>query len=122
MIHTHSLQIVSLDDGGLFDRATLSIAEAESGNDANKTLLVARYRALSRFRLQEYFDREGEGVLMAVMLCRKAMVTMITIKAGEAAGCNVPAALTVCRMCAAAAASKRVLRGHSARPPLGAWI
>lgn len=54
------MQIVCLEEGALFDRATLSIAEAESGNDANKLLLVARYRALSRFRLQEYFDREGE--------------------------------------------------------------
>jgi hypothetical protein len=50
---------VCLEEGALFDRATLCIAEAESGNDAAKTLLVARYRALSRFHLQQYFDSEG---------------------------------------------------------------
>jgi hypothetical protein len=52
-------QIVCLEEGALFDRATLCIAEAECGNDATKTLLVARYRALSRFHLQQYFDSEG---------------------------------------------------------------
>jgi hypothetical protein len=54
-------QIVCLEEGALFDRATLSIAEQEGLYDASKALLVARYRALSRFRLQEYFDRQGEG-------------------------------------------------------------
>lgn len=53
-------QIVCLEEGALFDRATLCIAEAECGNDASKTALVARYRALSRFHLQQYFDSEGE--------------------------------------------------------------
>ena len=57
-------QIFFLEEGALFDRATLSIAEAECGNDASKALLVARYRALSRFRLQEYFDRQGARALL----------------------------------------------------------
>jgi hypothetical protein len=55
---------VCLEEGALFDRATLSIAEQEGGNSLNKTLLVARYRALSRFRLQEYFDRQGASPLL----------------------------------------------------------
>lgn len=56
----HMREIVCLEEGALFDRATLCIAEAECGNDAAKTLLVARYRALSRFHLQQYFDSEGD--------------------------------------------------------------
>lgn len=56
----HMREIVCLEEGALFDRATLSIAENECGNDASKTLLVARYRALSRFHLQQYFDYEGD--------------------------------------------------------------
>ncbi|KIZ01123.1 hypothetical protein MNEG_6837 [Monoraphidium neglectum] len=59
-LRSHMREIVCLEEGALFDRATLSIAEQEGGNSLNKTLLVARYRALSRFRLQEYFDRQGE--------------------------------------------------------------
>jgi hypothetical protein len=61
---THPPQIVCLEEGALFDRATLCIAEAECGNDATKTLLVARYRALSRFHLQQYFDSEGAAVCL----------------------------------------------------------
>jgi len=66
-------QIVCLEEGALFDRATLCIAEAECGNDASKTALVARYRALSRFHLQQYFDNEGaSGVLGS--LCSAGLV------------------------------------------------
>lgn len=68
-LRSHMREIVFLEEGALFDRATLSIAEAEGGNDVGKTLLVARYRAFSRFRLQEYFDREGER-LRSDMLSR----------------------------------------------------
>ncbi|KAI8470863.1 MAG: hypothetical protein J3K34DRAFT_419198 [Monoraphidium minutum] len=63
----HMREIVCLEEGALFDRATLSIAEAETGNDAGRTLLVARYRALSRFRLQEYFDQQGERLRLEMM-------------------------------------------------------
>ena len=67
----HHNQIVCLEEGALFDRATLSIAEAECGNESGKALLVARYRALSRFHLQQYFDSEGDR-LRADMLSKFA--------------------------------------------------
>ena len=66
-----------LEEGALFDRATLSIAEQEGLYDASKTMLVARYRALSRFRLQEYFDRQGEAARRIVWLGDRAHVFFV---------------------------------------------
>jgi hypothetical protein len=60
-LRQHMKQILSLEGGNLFDRATLCVAEHEDHQeDASKQHLCARYRARSRFRLQEYFDRAGD--------------------------------------------------------------
>jgi len=108
-LRAHVGEIVRLEGGALFDRATLCIAEVEGdpheeeqqqqgqgqrvaeptaatgeaagaappadapqtggppsppppppGGHGRKTHVCARYRARSRFRLQEYFDRAGE--------------------------------------------------------------
>jgi len=59
-LRQHMKEIVGLDDGKLFDRATLCVAENEGLHDAGRYHLCARYRARSRFRLQEYFDKAGD--------------------------------------------------------------
>lgn len=59
-LRAHMKEIVGLDDGKLFDRATLCVAENEGLHDSNRSHLCARYRARSRFRLQEYFDKAGD--------------------------------------------------------------
>jgi hypothetical protein len=61
-LRQHMREILSLEDGKLFDRATLCVAENEGQHDLedNKQHLCARYRARSRFRLQEYFDKAGD--------------------------------------------------------------
>ncbi|KAF8056726.1 tbccd1 [Scenedesmus sp. PABB004] len=59
-LRQHMREIVGLDDGKLFDRATLCVAENEGHHDAGRAHLCARYRARSRFRLQEYFDKAGD--------------------------------------------------------------
>jgi hypothetical protein len=56
----HMQEIVHLEEGALFDRATLCVAENEGVPDSDRCHLCARYRARSRFRLQEYFDTAGE--------------------------------------------------------------
>eukprot|EP00883_Tetradesmus_obliquus_P011172 jgi/Sobl393_1/3929/SZX76608.1 len=59
-LRQHMREIVELDGGKLFDRATLCIAEHEGQHDGDRYHLCARYRARSRFRLQEYFDKAGD--------------------------------------------------------------
>jgi len=60
-LRNHMAEIVGLDGGLLFDRATLCIAENEgSHGDDGKYHVCVRYRARSRFQLQAYFDRAGE--------------------------------------------------------------
>lgn len=59
-LRQHMKEICELDGGKLFDRATLCIAENEGQHDAARYNLCARYRARSRFRLQEYFDKAGD--------------------------------------------------------------
>jgi len=59
-LKSHMEEIMHLEDGSLFDRATLCIAENEGSVDTERCHLCARYRARSRFRLQEYFDTAGE--------------------------------------------------------------
>lgn len=59
-LRQHMKEIVGLDGGKLFDRATLCVAENEGVHDSNRYHLCARYRARSRFRLQEYFDKAGD--------------------------------------------------------------
>jgi hypothetical protein len=56
----HTTQIIRLEDGNLFDRADICTAETEGSHDSDKLTISVRYRARSRFRLQEYFDRAGE--------------------------------------------------------------
>lgn len=58
-LRPHMKEILTLEDGKLFDRATLCIVEHEGSHDADTIHLCARYRARSRFRLQEYFDTSG---------------------------------------------------------------
>jgi hypothetical protein len=59
-LRQHMRDIVGLEGGKLFDRATLCVAENEGEHEDNKQHLCARYRARSRFRLQEYFDKAGD--------------------------------------------------------------
>lgn len=59
-LRQHMREIISLGGGNLFDRATLCVAENEGQPDSDKQHLCARYRARSRFRLQEYFDKAGD--------------------------------------------------------------
>jgi hypothetical protein len=59
-LRQHMREILSLEDGKLFDRATLCVAENEGHDEDNRQHLCARYRARSRFRLQEYFDKAGD--------------------------------------------------------------
>ena len=56
----HTRQIIRLEDGNLFDRADVCTAETEGSHESDKLTISVRYRARSRFRLQEYFDRAGE--------------------------------------------------------------
>lgn len=59
-LRQHMREIMDLEGGKLFDRATLCVAENEGHHDGSKVHLCARYRARSRFRLQEYFDKAGD--------------------------------------------------------------
>jgi hypothetical protein len=59
-LRQHMREIVGLEGGKLFDRATLCVAENEGLHEDTKLHLCARYRARSRFRLQEYFDKAGD--------------------------------------------------------------
>lgn len=60
-LRNHMQEILQLENGRLFDRASLCIAENEADcHETDKRHVCVRYRARSRFKLQEYFDRAGE--------------------------------------------------------------
>ena len=59
-LREHMADIMQLQDGALFDRAKLCFVIKEDIDEPDKTYICAQYRARSRWKLQEYFEKYGE--------------------------------------------------------------
>lgn len=61
-LKAHIKQIIGLEQGALFDRGCLCIVEKEQEHDDSKAYVCAQYRARSKWRLQEYFDKHADAL------------------------------------------------------------
>lgn len=59
-LKSHIKGIIDIEGGALFDRGGLCVVEKEQEHEADKGYLCAQYRARSKWRLQEYFDKHAE--------------------------------------------------------------
>lgn len=59
-LKAHMKEILDLQEGKLFDKITMCTIDEEDAAEPDKKHLCAQYRARSRWKLQEYFDKYGE--------------------------------------------------------------